>query len=49
MGSGIEMKITHTYRNSQELIDMAGNFVQKNSSQIKKHLVSPKGYKPHPT
>jgi DNA helicase-4 len=42
MGSGIEMKITHTYRNSQELIDIAGSFVQKNSTQIKKHLVSPK-------
>ena len=42
MGSGIEMKITHTYRNSQELIDIAGNFVQKNSTQIKKQLVSPK-------
>ncbi len=26
MGSGVEMKITHTYRNSQELIDIAGGF-----------------------
>jgi DNA helicase-4 len=42
MGSGIEMKITHTYRNSQELIDIAGGFVQKNISQIKKRLISPK-------
>lgn len=42
MGSGYEMKITHTYRNSQELIDMAGGFVQKNSNQIKKQLISPK-------
>lgn len=42
MGSGIELKITHTYRNSQQLIDIAGNFVQKNSSQIKKQLISPK-------
>ena len=42
MGAGTELKITHTYRNSQELIDMAGNFVQKNSSQIRKQLVSPK-------
>jgi len=42
MGSGIEMKITHTYRNSQELIDIAGGFVQKNISQIKKQLISPK-------
>jgi len=42
MGSGTELKITHTYRNSQELIDIAGNFVQKNSKQIKKRLISPK-------
>lgn len=42
MGSGIEMKITHTYRNSQELIDIAGGFVQKNISQIRKQLISPK-------
>ncbi|MCR5457456.1 MAG: UvrD-helicase domain-containing protein [Clostridiales bacterium] len=42
MGAGTEMKITHTYRNSQELIDIAGNFVQKNSTQIKKQLISPK-------
>jgi len=42
MGSGVEMKITHTYRNAQELIDIAGGFIQKNASQIKKRLVSPK-------
>ena len=42
MGSGKELKITHTYRNSQELIDIAGNFVQKNTTQIRKQLVSPK-------
>ncbi|MDR2718651.1 MAG: UvrD-helicase domain-containing protein, partial [Treponema sp.] len=42
MGSGVEMKIVHTYRNSQELIDIAGSFVQKNISQIKKKLISPK-------
>jgi DNA helicase-4 len=42
MGDGKEMQITHTYRNSQELIDIAGNFVQKNPSQIKKRLISPK-------
>ena len=41
MGSGTELKITHTYRNSQELIDIAGGFVQKNSTQIKKQLISP--------
>lgn len=42
MGAGTELKITHTYRNSQELIDIAGGFVQKNSTQIRKQLVSPK-------
>ena len=42
MGAGTELKITHTYRNSQELIDIAGGFVQRNSSQIRKQLISPK-------
>lgn len=41
-GYGEELSITHTYRNSQELIDIAGSFIQKNNSQIKKKLVSPK-------
>lgn len=42
MGSGTELKITHTYRNSQELINIAGGFIQKNSQQIRKQLISPK-------
>lgn len=42
MGQGKELQITHTYRNSQELIDIAGGFVQRNPSQIRKRLVSPK-------
>ena len=42
MGAGTELKITHTYRNSQELIDIAGGFVQQNSTQIRKQLISPK-------
>jgi len=42
MGSGTELKITHIYRNSQELINIAGNFIQKNSAQIRKQLISPK-------
>ncbi len=42
VGGGTELKITHTYRNSQELIDIAGKFVQKNSAQIRKQLISPK-------
>lgn len=37
-----ELKITHTYRNAQEIIDIAGTFIQKNSNQIKKELISPK-------
>ena len=36
------LKITKTYRNSQELIDIAGNFIQKNKSQITKQLKSNK-------
>jgi len=36
------LKITHTYRNSQQLIDIAGNFVMKNDKQIKKQLISNK-------
>lgn len=42
MGEGREKKIINTYRNSQELIDIAGKFIQKNSNQIIKHLHSPK-------
>ena len=42
VGYGQELKITRTYRNAQEIIDIAGTFVQKNSAQIKKELVSPK-------
>ncbi len=36
------LKITNTYRNSQELIDIAGNFVMKNKFQIEKQLKSSK-------
>ena len=32
------MKIENTYRNSQELVTIAGNFVMKNSSQLQKNL-----------
>jgi len=42
MGYAKELKIENTYRNSQEIIDIAGNFVQKNDAQIKKTLRSPK-------
>lgn len=42
MGHGKMLQITKTYRNSQELIDIAGNFVQENKEQICKRLISPK-------
>ncbi|MBP5401658.1 MAG: UvrD-helicase domain-containing protein [Treponema sp.] len=45
MGYAELLKITKTYRNSQEVIDIAGNFIQKNTSQIKKTLKSPKTIK----
>lgn len=38
-------KLTNTYRNSQELIDIAGSFVMKNDNQIKKQLKSNKKLK----
>lgn len=42
MGYAKLLKIVRTYRNSQEVIDIAGNFIQKNKSQIEKELISPK-------
>ncbi|MCH5281002.1 MAG: UvrD-helicase domain-containing protein [Lachnospiraceae bacterium] len=42
MGYAKLMKIVRTYRNSQEVIDIAGNFIQKNTSQIRKSLISTK-------
>ncbi|WP_160848606.1 UvrD-helicase domain-containing protein [Pontibacillus yanchengensis] len=36
------LKIENTYRNSQELINFAGEFVMKNNQQIKKNLQSAK-------
>lgn len=42
MGYAKMHKIVRTYRNSQEVIDIAGNFIQKNTAQISKQLVSPK-------
>ena len=41
-GYGLELCITKTYRNAQEVIDIAGGFVQKNLSQIRKALISSK-------
>ena len=41
------LKIVNTYRNPQELINVAGKFIMKNKSQYKKNLVSNKHlYKP---
>ena len=42
MGYAKLLKIVKTYRNSQEVIDIAGNFIQKNTEQITKRLESPK-------
>lgn len=36
------LKITNTYRNSQELIDYSGDFIMRNKTQIPKLLVSNK-------
>lgn len=41
-GYGLELSITKTYRNAQEIIDIAGGFIQKNTEQIQKALISPK-------
>lgn len=42
MGYAKLLKIVNTYRNAQEVIDIAGNFIQKNTAQVQKELVSPK-------
>lgn len=42
MGYAKLLKIVNTYRNSQEVIDVAGTFIQKNTEQIQKDLISPK-------
>lgn len=42
MGYAKMLKIVRTYRNSQDVIDIAGNFIQKNKEQISKRLVSSK-------
>ena len=42
VGYGQELKITRTYRNAQEIIDIAGTFVQRNNAQIRKELISSK-------
>ena len=45
MGYANILKITNTYRNSQELIDIAGGFIMTNDEQIKKTLKSRKAIK----
>lgn len=42
MGDAKMLKIVKTYRNSQDVIDIAGSFIQRNSEQISKQLISPK-------
>lgn len=45
MGYAKMLKIVRTYRNSQDVIDIAGNFIQKNPEQIQKRLLSHKNIK----
>lgn len=45
MGYAKLLKIVKTYRNAQEVIDIAGNFIQQNPTQIKKQLLSSKTIK----
>ena len=45
MGYANILKITKTYRNSQELIDIAGGFIMENKEQITKSLKSYKSIK----
>ena len=45
MGYAKLLKIVRTYRNSQEVIDIAGTFIQKNAEQIQKDLISQKHLK----
>lgn len=42
MGYAKQIRINNTYRNSQELIDIAGYFIQKNDFQTKRKLISTK-------
>ena len=37
-----KLRIETTYRNSQELIDISGNFIRKNTNQLDKQLKSKK-------
>ncbi len=41
----IILKLKYTYRNSQELIDLAGKFISQNKKQITKSLISHKSIK----
>lgn len=45
MGYADYLTIDSTYRNAQEVIDVAGQFIQQNSSQLKKTLKSSKHIK----
>lgn len=45
LGYSEVMKIEKTYRNSQELIDISGKFIMKNSKQLTKQLKSDKNHK----
>ena len=45
MGYAKMLKIVRTYRNSQDVIDIAGTFIQRNLEQIEKRLLSNKNIK----
>lgn len=45
VGYADQLSIDYTYRNAQEIIDIAGDFIQKNTMQLRKHLKSPKTIK----
>jgi len=45
MGYAKMLKIVRTYRNSQDVIDIAGTFIQRNPEQIEKRLLSNKNIK----
>lgn len=48
LGAGLKLNIEKTYRNSQELVNIASKFIMKNSMQIKKDLKSFKELKDNP-
>ena len=48
LGAGLKLNIEKTYRNSQELVNIASKFIMKNNMQIKKDLKSLKKLEDNP-